>query len=78
MRDLGGAEENVAGANGGHVVPYPVTTGPRGDEIKFVAQMRNLWTIGGSSGEPDLEISVNEHLSRSPRCAREGKRGSKR
>jgi hypothetical protein len=77
MRNVGGAEPQVAGANLGHVILYPVTAGAGGDEIQFVAEVRNLWAIPGSSGEPYFQVSVNEHLSRAAWRARECKRGGK-
>jgi hypothetical protein len=66
MRDRGGAEQKVAGANCGHLVRYPVTAGAGGEEIQFVAEVWNLRAILGSGGEPYFQVSVNEHLSRAP------------
>jgi hypothetical protein len=77
MRYVGGAEQKVAGANLGYFILYPVTAGAGGDEIQFVAEVRNLWAIPGSSGEPYFQVSVNEYLSRAPGGARECKRGGK-
>jgi hypothetical protein len=57
-----GAKKEIAGANVGDLVLYPVTAGARGDEIEFVALMRNLRSVRGSGGESYLQIAVNEHL----------------
>lgn len=61
-----GAEQNVAGADRGHRVLYPVTAGSGGDEIELVALMRNLWAVCGPSGEPYLQIPVNEDSADRP------------
>jgi hypothetical protein len=37
-----------------------------GDEIEFIALMRDLRSVGGAGGESDLKITVNEHFGRSP------------
>src|SRR6185312_4322391 len=49
-----------------------------GHEIKLVAQMRYLRAVGGSCGEPDLQVGVDENLSRTSRRPRKGERGGKR
>jgi len=77
MRDMRGTEEQVAGTDSGHLILYPVTAGASGNEIEFVAEMRNLWAIRGPSGEPYFKISVDEHLGRTARRSRECKRGGK-
>jgi len=69
------SEEKVAGADLARPVFHPVTAGSRGDDVEFISLMRNLRSIRGSSGEPDFEVTVDEHLDRSPRCPRESEGG---
>ena len=66
MRHMGGAKEHIPWANRGRLVLDPVPTGAGGDEIEFVALVRNLRAVCGSRSEPYLEVTVNEHLGRSP------------
>jgi hypothetical protein len=78
VRDMRGTEQDIAGADCGYRVLDPLTAGARGDEIEFVALMRDLRSIGRTGGEPDLEIAVNEHLGRSSWCPWESERGCER
>src|ERR1700757_2209005 len=45
MRHMRGAEQKVAGADIADLILDPVTARPRGDEIEFVARMRNLRAV---------------------------------
>ena len=58
MRDMRSAEQHVARTNSGYRVLDSITAGSRGDEIEFVALMRDLRSIAGSGDEPDLKITV--------------------
>src|SRR6266478_6105602 len=78
MRHMRGAEQKVTGADIAHPVLDPVTARPRGDEIEFVTRMRNLRAICRAGGEPHLQTAIDEHLGRSPRCARQGECRGKR
>jgi hypothetical protein len=78
MRHMRGAEQKVAGADLGDSVFHPVAARSSGDDIEFIALMRNLRPVRGSCGEPDFKISINEHLGGSPRCPRQRKCRSKR
>ena len=59
---MGGTEEEVTGADLCCLVFNPVAGGSSGNNINFVAQMRNLRPIGRASGKPKLQITVNEHF----------------
>jgi hypothetical protein len=54
VRHMGGTEEEITGADLYYLVFNPVAGGSSGDDINFVAQMRNLWPIGGASGKSKL------------------------
>ena len=62
MRDMRSAEQQVARTHRGYRILDSITAGSRGDEIEFVALMRDLRSAGGTGGEPDLKITVNEHF----------------
>jgi hypothetical protein len=57
MRYVCTAEEKAAGANCRHLILCPMA-GASGDEIEFVAMMRDLCAIRGSSGGPYFQFSV--------------------
>jgi hypothetical protein len=49
-----------------------------GDEIEFIALMRDLRSVSGTRGESDLKITVNEDFGRSPWCPWQSERGGER
>jgi hypothetical protein len=78
MSDMGGTEQHVASTNCGYRFLDSITAASGGDEIEFIALMRDLRSVGGAGGESDLEITVNEHFGRSPWRPRQSERGSER
>ena len=66
MGNMRSAEQHVAGTNCGYRFLNSIMAASGGDEIEFVALMRDLRSVGGASGESDLKITVNEHFGRSP------------
>jgi uncharacterized protein (UPF0332 family) len=78
MRDIRGAEQEIAGADIAHPVLDSATAGPRGDEIELVAQVRHLRAIRRAGGEPHLQLAIDKHLGRLPRRPRQGQCCSKR
>ena len=62
MRHMRGTEQKVPRPHLGHPILHPVPSRPSGNEINLVAQMRNLRPIGRTGGEPELQITVPEHL----------------
>jgi hypothetical protein len=73
-----GAEKQVARANLGNLVFNPVAGSPGGNDVDFVAKVRDLWPVGWPGGEPEFQIAIDEHLGGTPRRSRQSKCGSER
>src|SRR3954468_24862199 len=67
VRYLRGTEQQIAGADIVYPVLDPVATGAAGDDVQFVAWVRNLRPIGWPGREADLQIAIDKHLSRAAR-----------
>ena len=78
MGNMRGTEQHVARTNGGYRFLDSIMAASGGDEIEFIALMRDLRSVGGAGGEPDLKITVNEHFGRSPWCPWQSERGGER
>jgi hypothetical protein len=78
MGNMRGTEQHVARTNCGYRFLDSIMATSGGDEIEFIALMRNLRSVGGASGESDLKITVNEHFGRSPWCPWQSERGGER
>ena len=75
MGNMRGTEQHVARPNCGYRFLDSITAASGGDEIEFIALMRDLRSVGGAGGESDLKIAVNEHFGRSPWCPWQSERG---
>src|SRR5882762_8798781 len=78
MGNMRGTEQHVARTNCGYRFPDSIMAASGGDEIEFIALMRDLRSVGRAGGESDLKITVNEHFGRSPRCPWQSERGGER
>lgn len=74
VRHMCGAKQQIPWAYCSHFVLDPVPTGASGNEIQFVALVRNLRAVRRSCGESYFQFAVNEHLGRD----RPGVRGKAR
>lgn len=45
MRDMRSGEKQIARTDSRYVVLHPVEAGPGGDNVEFIALMRDLWPI---------------------------------
>jgi hypothetical protein len=52
MGDMRGTEQNVARTNCGYRFLDSIMAASGGDEIEFIALMRDLRSVGGAGGEP--------------------------
>jgi hypothetical protein len=78
MGNMRGTEQHVARTNWGYRFLDSIMAASGGDEIEFIALMRDLRSVGGAGGESDLKITVNEHFGRSPWCPWQSERGGER
>jgi hypothetical protein len=78
MGNMRGTEQHVARTNCGYRFLDSIMAASGGDEIEFIALMRDLRSVGGAGGESDLKITVNEHFGRSPWCPWQSERGGER
>ena len=62
MGNMRGTEQDVASTNCGYRFLDSIMAASGGDEIEFIALMRDLRSVGGAGGESDLKITVNEHF----------------
>ena len=64
MGNMRGTEQHVARTNCGYRFLDSIMAASGGDEIEFIALMRDLRSVGGAGSESDLKITVNEHFGR--------------
>ena len=62
VRDVGGREQQVAGADVGDCFFHAITRGARGDDVELIAQMWDLRAVGWSRGEADFHVAVDEYF----------------
>src|SRR6476646_8053626 len=78
MGHMRGTEQHVARTNCSYRFLDSIVGASGGDEIEFIALMRDLRSVGRAGGESDFKITVNEHFGRSPWCPWQSERGDKR